>query len=79
MKMAYVGGASDSMLEFATNKQEEVASTHYSDCLQNSHMSLHQLTVNIEAFARTRPELQGQVFQAALVDYLITLCGPPPH
>jgi hypothetical protein len=75
MKMAYVGGASDS---YGTTEQDQARSDHYSDCLQRSHMSLHQMTVNIEAFVRTRPGLQGQVFQAALVDYLISLCGSPP-
>jgi hypothetical protein len=79
MKMAYLGGASDSLLEYATNEQEQAMSTHYSDCLERSHMNLHQLTVDIEAFARTRPELQGRVFQSVLVEYLNSFCSPPPQ
>jgi hypothetical protein len=53
-------------------------SKHYRDCIVNAKMTNAQLAENVRAFASLHPEWQGRTVQAALINYLIELCGKPP-
>jgi hypothetical protein len=76
----YLAGAFDTIVGIADVESPGSLkrSYHYQDCLNKSDMNLQQLTQNVIAFARARPELQGTWTQIALGQYLNTLCGLPP-
>lgn len=75
---AYIAGAYDSYVGFALNDDDVKRDNHFNQCVKNSRMNNGQLAQNIQAFASTRPNLQGAPPQAALVQYLIALCGAVP-
>jgi hypothetical protein len=74
VKRAYVAGAIDSMLIFGS----DAASDHYQQCIQESNLSLAQITSGISALVVPRPDLQNAPVELAIVVYLRELCGPPP-
>jgi hypothetical protein len=77
LKQAYLAGAFDSLGSLANSEGDMKAAKHYGDCITNGHVEIDELTSNIEIFAHGRSDLPGTV-QAAMVSYLIRLCGMPP-
>jgi hypothetical protein len=77
LKQAYIAGAFDSLGSLANSEGDMKAAKHYGDCITNGHVEIDELTNNIEIFAHGRSDLPGTV-QAAMVSYLIRLCGMPP-
>jgi hypothetical protein len=71
-KVAYLAGAFDSLVGLADDQTQIQMALHYSKCVSNAHMNPRQLTDHVSALL-AHPELQGRV----LVNYLISLCGPP--
>lgn len=78
-KVTYLTGAYDSLVTLGTDPQSVRDSKHFNDCVVRSRMSAGQMTTNVESFAATRPDLHGLPPQAALIQYLVQMCGPPPQ
>jgi len=73
----YIAGAFDSLIGFATDESGKEVSAHYSGCVSRSRMDNSQLSKNVRKYLSSRPELHGGSVQAALVTYLVVLCGAP--
>jgi hypothetical protein len=74
----YLAGAMDSLLVYVSTDEQRKLSLHYSKCMFEARMSAGQLSDNVVAYAKTRPELQRDTAQAALINYLSALCGKVP-
>jgi hypothetical protein len=78
VQTAYISGAYDSLVTYISSEQEERMSRHYRACMQRSKMNNLQLTRNVRTFAASRPDLQTQAVQFALIHYLHAACGQVP-
>ena len=84
-RVAYITGAVDSIMILVHGHEDRrvVAFTtrvasHYSQCLVRSTLTNTQLAENVLRFAENRHDLHAMPVQAALLQYLISVCGAPP-
>lgn len=75
-KTSYIAGAFDSWIVLGTTAEDQVRAKHFSSCVSGAKMTLGQITTNLEVFAAARPDLHAVPPQAALIQYLIQVCGP---
>jgi hypothetical protein len=76
--MLYITGFYDALTSVADANNDTTVATHYQSCLQRSKMTNSQLANNIRAYAQSRPELQTGGVAGALINYLLSACGPIP-
>src|SRR5262245_35890002 len=76
-RRAYIEGAVDSLVSYATDDHGRMASIHYSNCLRRAAMTGTQLSEDLRSYVSTRPNLQSGTVQGALIGYLVALCGSP--
>jgi hypothetical protein len=76
-QIAYVSGLFDALV--GIGQPGDTFQKHYADCVQRQRMTDGQLTDNVKNFAASRPALQARGVAAALLSYLIELCGKPPE
>jgi hypothetical protein len=77
-RAAYIAGAVDSIVSVVSGDNDAKMSVHYSECLLRSKMSNTQLAASVLRFAESRPALHAGSVQAALLQYLVEVCGAPP-
>jgi hypothetical protein len=71
LKYFYVAGAIDMFLAIQASgaKRFDVG-----ECLRDAKISIKDITENMQAYARTRPELQNGTVATPLLGYLAELC-----
>jgi len=52
---------------------------HFNDCIMSIGTTPEKLSQKVAAYADSKPELQRESLQSALVTYLGELCGKPAH
>ena len=79
-RAAYIAGAYDSLTTFASAEMERSikVAQHYRACVVRTKITNHQLAENVRAYAATKPELQAMPVPAAMLHYLLALCGEVP-
>ena len=76
-RAAYIAGAVDSIIVVVAADEDKKTSLHYAQCLFQAKLSGTQLAENVLHYAASRPAPPDMV-QAALLEYLASLCGAPP-
>jgi hypothetical protein len=76
-RIAYVAGVYDSLVTFAESADSAKAGMHYQNCIARSKMSPQQMSENIRAFVLPKAELHARPMPAAVLDYLLVVCGKP--
>ena len=79
MRAVYMAGAFDSLTGFAADEIGRRVSEHYTVCVGRSRLDNSRLAENVRRFLNKHHESHESSVQAALVNYLISLCGVPPH
>ena len=74
----YIAGMVDGYIMIDTGDKAKSA-LHYSRCIIRSGMKSDQLADGVLRFAQARPALHAQPVLAALLQYLIAVCGDPPE
>ena len=71
VKYSYVAGAIDMFLAIQASgaKRFDVG-----ECIRDAKVSIKEITENMQAYARTRPELQNGTVATPLLGYLAELC-----
>jgi hypothetical protein len=71
LKYLYVAGAVDMFLAIQASgaKRFDVG-----ECIRDAKISIKQITENMQAYAKTRPELQNGTVETPLLGYLAELC-----
>jgi len=71
LKYLYVAGAVDMFLAIQASgaKRFDVG-----ECIRDARISIKQITENMQAYAKTRPELQNGTVETPLLGYLAELC-----
>jgi hypothetical protein len=77
-RVAYMVGAVDAMVVFATNEETRQENLHYYSCVVNSKLTGQQLSDNVQSYVKVHPDLQRPPVQIGLGAYLGQLCGFPP-
>jgi hypothetical protein len=72
LKYLYVAGAVDMFLAIQASgaKRFDVG-----ECIRDTKISIKELTENMQAYAKTRPELQNGTVETPLLGYLAELCS----
>jgi hypothetical protein len=76
LKEIYISGAIDAVFTIAVPAQVST-SKHYNDCVVKQQIKAHDIVVEMEVVARSRPELYPKPATAVLLQALIKLCGLP--
>jgi hypothetical protein len=74
----YMAGAFDALTTFIFDEAGTRMAQHYLSCVSKTKMNNGQLAENVRIFASSRPEVQALPPQAALLQYLVQLCGRAP-
>jgi hypothetical protein len=71
VQYSYVAGEIDMFLAIQASgaKRFDVG-----ECIRDAKISIKQITENMQAYARTRPELQNDTVATPLLGYLAELC-----
>jgi hypothetical protein len=77
-RAVYIAGAYDSLVSIASPDTAS-ASRHYSRCVARNQLTSEQLAKNVRTFVTAHPDLQNKPVQAALINYLVELCGAPAN
>jgi hypothetical protein len=78
LRAVYIAGVFDSLLGIVNDRNNLPATKHYDDCITRANMTNGELADKVMAFVKTRPDLQRRSVPGALINYLVTFCGPPP-
>jgi hypothetical protein len=78
LRSVYIAGVFDSLLGIVKDRNDLPVTKHYDECITRSRMSNGDLADNVIAFVKKKPELQERSVSGALMNYLISFCGPPP-
>jgi hypothetical protein len=78
MRAAYIAGAFDSVILIGNGEADAKTASHYSQCVLRSKMKNDQLAEGVLRFAQNRPALHAGSVQAAMLQYLVAVCGAPP-
>lgn len=78
LRAVYMAGVFDSLLGIVSDRNNLPATKHYDDCITRANMTNGELADKVMAFVKTRPDLQRRSVPGALINYLVTFCGPPP-
>lgn len=73
----YISGMFDAYMTTEIGDQGKAA-IHYSQCIARSGMKSDQLADGVLRFAQARPDLHAKPLLAALLQYLVAVCGDPP-
>jgi hypothetical protein len=76
-RAVYIAGVFDALLGLVKDEADLPATKHYDNCITRANMSNVELADNVIAFVKTRPDLQRRSVTGALINYLVTFCGPP--
>ncbi len=71
LKYFYVAGAIDMFLAIQASGARRF---DVGECLRDAKISIKDITENMQAYARTRPELQNGTVATPLLGYLAELC-----
>lgn len=77
-RAVYIAGAFDALLGIVRDEADLPTTKHYDNCITRANLSNGELADNLIAFVKTRPDLQRRSVTGALINYLVTFCGPPP-
>jgi hypothetical protein len=71
LKYFYIAGAIDMLLAIQASgaKRFDVG-----ECIRDAKISIKEITENMQAYAKTRPELQNNTVATPLLGYLAELC-----
>lgn len=76
-RASYISGAFDALISIQTSPNETYQD-HYRKCLVQQKMLNSQLAEHVREYASARPDLQSRGVVAAMLNYLVALCGKPP-
>jgi Rap1a immunity proteins len=77
-RAAYIAGVFDALLGLVRDETDLPVTKHYDNCITRANMTNGELADKVIAFVKTRPDLQRRSVSGALINYLVTFCGPPP-
>jgi hypothetical protein len=72
---AYVAGAYDSLVTYATNTAEMEAIGHYQSCVAHAKLTPVTMATGLKDELDANPKLATEPAPGALLKYLIKLCG----
>ena len=78
-RAAYIAGLYDALVSMAETNAEAKIGAHYQACVMRAKMRNGQLAENTLLYGSARPELQSGGVGEVMINYLIQLCGKPPH
>ena len=76
---AYIAGLYDALVSMAETNAEAKIGAHYQACVVRAKMRNGQLAESTLFNGSARPELQSGGVGTVMINYLIQLCGKPPH
>jgi hypothetical protein len=71
LKYFYVAGAVDLFLAIQASGAKRL---DVGECIRDAKISIKEITENMQAYAKTRPELQNSTVATPLLGYLAELC-----
>jgi hypothetical protein len=78
-RAAYIAGLCDALISMAETNAEAKIGSHYQACVVRAKMRNGQLAESTLLYGSARPELQSGGVGTVMINYLIQLCGKPPH
>jgi acyl-CoA reductase-like NAD-dependent aldehyde dehydrogenase len=78
-RAAYIAGLYDALISMAETNAEAKIGAHYQACVVRAKMRNGQLAESTLFYGSARPELQSGGVGTVMINYLIQLCGKPPH
>jgi hypothetical protein len=78
-RAAYIAGLYDALVSMAETNAEAKIGAHYQACVVRAKMRNGQLAESTLLYGSVRPELQSGGVGGVMINYLIQLCGKPPH
>src|SRR4030095_10321463 len=78
-RAAYIAGLYDALISMAETNAEAKIGAHYQACVVRARMRNGQLAESTLLYGSVRPELQSGGVGGVMINYLIQLCGKPPH
>jgi hypothetical protein len=69
----------DALVSMAETNAEAKIGAHYQACVVRAKMRNGQLAESTLLYGSARPELQSGGVGEVMINYLIQLCGKPPH
>jgi acyl-CoA reductase-like NAD-dependent aldehyde dehydrogenase len=78
-RAAYIAGLYDALISMAETNAEAKIGAHYQACVVRAKMRNGQLAENTLLYGSARRELQSGGVGTVMINYLIQLCGKPPH
>jgi hypothetical protein len=78
-RAAYIAGLYDALVSMAETNAEAKIGAHYQACVVRAKMRNGQLAESTLLYGSARPELQSGGVGTVMINYLIQLCGKPPH
>jgi len=78
-RAVYIAGVFDALIGLVKDKDDLPVTKHYDNCITRANISNGELADKLIAFVKIRPDLQGRSVSGALINFLVTFCGPPPE
>ena len=78
-RAAYIAGLYDALISMAETNAEAKIGAHYQACVVQAKIRNGQLAESTLLYGSARPELQSGGIGTVMINYLIQLCGKPPH
>ena len=78
-RAAYIAGLYDALISMSETNAEAKIGAHYQACVVRAKMSNGQLAESTLLYGSARPKLQSGGVGEVMINYLIQLCGKPPH